>query len=65
MREAWPRQRADRYLRGPAQSSDIERVRRDVDEVAVRAVHEEEVSVVRRRLRVSDRTAEHEEDARA
>jgi len=50
---------------GPAKTSDIERVRRDVDEVAVRAVHEEEVSVVRRRLRVSDRTAEHEEDARA
>ena len=50
---------------GPAKTSDIERVRRDVDEVAVRAVHEEEVSVVRRRLRVSDRTADHEEDARA
>ena len=48
---------------GPAKTSDIERVRRDVDEVAVRAVHEEEVSVVRRRLRVADRTAEHEEDA--
>ena len=25
---------------GPAKTSDIERVRRDVDEVAVRAVHE-------------------------
>ena len=50
---------------GAAKSSDIERVRRDVDEVAVRAVHEEEVSVARLRLRVSDRTADHEEDAQA
>ena len=50
---------------GAAKTSDIERVRRDVDEVAVRAVHEEEVSVVRLRMRVSDRTADHEEDAQA
>ena len=50
---------------GAAKSSDIERVRRDVDEVEVRAVQEAEVSVARRRLRVSDKTAEHEEDARA
>ena len=50
---------------GPAKTSDIERVRRDVDEVAVRAVHEEEVSVARLRMRVSDRTADHEEDAQA
>ena len=48
---------------GPAKTSDIERCRRDVDEVAVRAVHEEEVSVARLRMRVSDRTADHEEDA--
>jgi len=50
---------------GPAKTSDIERCRRDVDEVAVRAVHEEEVSVARLRMRVSDRTADHEEDAQA
>ncbi len=50
---------------GAAKTSDIERVRRDVDEVAVRAVHEEEVSVARLRTRVSDRTADHEEDAQA
>ena len=48
---------------GAAKSSDIERVRRDVDEVEVRAVHEAEVSVERHRQRISARTADHGEGA--
>jgi hypothetical protein len=47
---------------GAAKSSDIERVRRDVDEVEVRAVHEEVVSVERHRLQISDRAAAHGEN---
>ena len=48
---------------GPAKPSDIERVRRDVDDAEARTVHEEEVSVARHRERVSSRLAEREEDA--
>ncbi len=48
---------------GAAKCSDIERLRRDVDEVEARSVREEEASVARRRTRVSDRAVEHEEDA--
>lgn len=48
---------------GAAKCSDIERVRRDVDEVEARAVQEEEASVARHRTRVSDRAEAHEEDA--
>jgi hypothetical protein len=43
---------------GAAKTSDIERVRRDVDEVEVRAVREEEVSVARHRQRISARADE-------
>jgi hypothetical protein len=48
---------------GPAKPSDIERVRRDVDDAEARTVREEEVSVARHRERVSSRLAEREEDA--
>ena len=50
---------------GPAKGSDIERVRRDVDEADARSVTEEEAAVAQHRERVSDRTAEHEDDARS
>ena len=48
---------------GPAKPSDIERVRRDVDEAEARVVRAEEVSVARHRQRVSSRAAEREEHA--
>jgi hypothetical protein len=48
---------------GPAKCSDIERVRRDVDEADARSVGAEEVSVARHRQRVSSRVAENEKDA--
>jgi hypothetical protein len=48
---------------GPAKPSDIERVRRDVEEADARSVRAEEVSVERHRQRVANRAAEHEEDA--
>jgi hypothetical protein len=49
---------------GAAKSSDIERVRRDVDEAEACSVREEEVSVARHRERVAHRVAERDEDAR-
>jgi hypothetical protein len=48
---------------GAAKSSDIERVRRDVDDAEAHSVREEEVSVARHRQRLASRVAEHEEDA--
>jgi hypothetical protein len=48
---------------GSAKCSDIERVRRDVDEADARSVRAEEVSVAHHRERVASRVAEHEEDA--
>jgi len=48
---------------GAAKSSDIERVREDVNKAEARSVREEEVSVARHRERVADRVAEREEDA--
>ena len=48
---------------GPAKCSDIERVRRDVDEADARSVRAEEVSVARHRQRVANRAAEYAEDA--
>ena len=47
---------------GPAKPSDIERVRRDVDDAEARTVREEEVSVARHRERVSGRAAQDEQD---
>lgn len=55
---------ASSLAHGPAKCSDIERVRRDADEADARSVSAEEAAVVRRRQRVSERAAEHEEDAR-
>ena len=54
---------ASAMARGPAKCSDIERVRRDVDEAEARSVQAEEISVARHRRQVASRTAEHEEDA--
>ena len=54
---------ASAMARGPAKGSDIERVRREVDDVDARAVRAEEVAVARHRQRVADRVEEHEGDA--
>jgi hypothetical protein len=54
---------ASALAHGPAKGSDIERVRREVDEVDARAVRAEEVAVARHRERVAGRVAQHEEDA--
>jgi hypothetical protein len=54
---------ASALAHGPAKSSDIERVRRDVDEVDAQSVRAEEASVARHRRRVSSRVADKEEDA--
>jgi hypothetical protein len=50
---------------GPAKCSDIERVRRDIDEADARSVRAEEAAVARHRQRVASRVAEHEGDAQA
>ena len=55
---------ASALAHGPAKCSDIERVRRDADVADASSVTSEEVAVARRRQRVSERAAEHEEDAR-
>ncbi|WP_157592406.1 hypothetical protein [Solirubrobacter soli] len=56
---------ASAMARGAAKGSDIERVRRDVEDVDARSVRAEEVAVARHRKQVADRVAEHEEDAEA
>jgi hypothetical protein len=56
---------ASAMARGSAKGSDIERVRRDVDDVDARSVRAEEIAVARHRKQVADRVAEHEEDAQA
>jgi hypothetical protein len=48
---------------GAAKCSDIERVRRDVDEADMRSVRVGEVAVARHRQRVTSRTTDHEKDA--
>lgn len=53
---------ASAMAHGPAKCDDIERVRREVDEVDARAVHAEEIAVARHRQRVADRGAEDAED---
>ena len=55
---------ASALAHGPAKCSDIERVRRDADDADARSLSAEEVSVARRRQRLSERVAEHEADAR-
>jgi hypothetical protein len=54
---------ASALAHGPAKCSDIEQVRRDVDEADAQSVHAEEVSVARHRQRVSSRAAEKEKGA--
>ena len=54
---------ASAMAHGPAKCSDIERVRREVDEVDARAVRTEEIAVARHRQQVAGRVAGHEEDA--
>lgn len=54
---------ASAMAHGPATCSDIERVRREVDEVDARAVRTEEIAVARHRQRVAGRVEEHEQDA--
>jgi hypothetical protein len=54
---------ASALARGPAKCSDIERVRREVDEVDAHAVRTEEIAVARHRERVAGRDGQHEEDA--
>jgi len=55
---------ASAMAHGTAKCSDIERVRRDIDEADARAVRAEEVSVARHRQRIAGRVAQLEEDAR-
>ena len=56
---------ASAMARGSTKGSDIERVRRDVDDVDARSVRAEEIAVARHRKQVADRVAEHKEDAQA
>jgi hypothetical protein len=51
---------ASAMARGAAKCSDIERVRRDVEEADACSVRAEEASVARRRERVANRTTEQE-----
>jgi hypothetical protein len=55
---------ASAMAHGPAKRSDIERVRRDVNEADGRSVRAEEIAVASHRQRVAGRVAEHDEDAR-
>jgi hypothetical protein len=55
---------ATAMARGPAKCTDIERVRRDIEEADARLVQAEEVAVVRHRQRVAARVTEREEDAK-
>jgi hypothetical protein len=48
---------------GPAKSSDIERVRRDVDNAEVRVARDDQASAARRRRRLRGREAERKPDA--
>jgi hypothetical protein len=54
---------ASAMAHGPTKPSDIERVRRDLNEADGRSVRAEEIAVAGHRQRIADREAEHEEDA--
>jgi len=56
-------QPASALAHGAAKSSDIERVRRDVDNAEARVADDDRASAARRRQRIRDRAARHEEDA--
>jgi hypothetical protein len=49
---------------GAAKTSDIERVRRNVDKAEVRVTHDAQASTARRRRRLRGREAQRDEDAR-
>jgi hypothetical protein len=49
--------------RGAAKSSDIERVRRNVDQAEVRVTHDAQTSTARRRRRLRGRAAQRDDDA--
>jgi hypothetical protein len=49
---------------GAAKSSDVERVRRDVDKAEVRVAQDDQVSAARRRRRLRSREAERKPGAR-
>ena len=48
---------------GPVKSSDIERVRRQVDRSEFRAAHDDQASAARRRKRIRSREAQRGQDA--
>jgi hypothetical protein len=49
---------------GAVKSSDIERVRRDVDKSDARVAHDDKAAAARRERRLRGREAEREQDAR-
>jgi hypothetical protein len=49
---------------GAVKSSDIERVRRDVDKSDARVAHDDKATAARRERRLRGREAEREQDAR-
>jgi hypothetical protein len=54
---------ASAMAHGPVKGDDVERVRRDVDEVDAHAVRAEEIAVARHRQRVAGRVAADADDA--
>ena len=55
---------ASALAHGPAKCSDIERVRKDVDEADARSIRAEESSLERHRERVAGRVRAQKDDAR-
>jgi hypothetical protein len=53
---------ATAMARGPAKRTDIERVRRDIEEADVHSVDEQEAALARHRERVAARVTQREED---
>ena len=54
---------ASALAHGAAKSSDIERVRRNVDKAEVRVTHDMQTSTARRRRRLRGREAQRRDDA--
>ena len=57
-------QPASALAHGAAKSSDIERVRRDVDNAEARVAQDDQASAASRRKRIRDRAARNEPDAK-
>ncbi len=55
---------ASALAHGAAKSSDIERVRRDVDNAEARVARDDQASAASRRKRIRDRAARNEPDAK-